>query len=96
MMMGGMMFKMFWMILGGLVFLALLAALVVLLVRLLNRQQIGVPLPSRHQETTSGYHQGEVWSPGASAESHEDHPPDSPLRYEQPLVQYPHTQDLPR
>ena len=92
MMMGGMMFKMFWMILGGLVFLAL----VILLVRLLNRQQVGVPLPSRHQETTSGYHQGEVWSPGASAESQEDHPPDSPLRYEQPLVQYPHTQDPPR
>ena len=92
MMMGGMMFMMFWMILGGLVFLAL----VILLVRLLNRQQVGVPLPSRHQETTPGYHQGEVWSPGASAKSHENHPPDSPLRYEQPLVQYPHTQDLPR
>lgn len=100
MMMGGMFVMMFWMVLGGLVFLALLVALIVFIVRLTARQRVSVPPQMWDQEMTPRYSRGEAWSPPTGAPLHEggeQTPTSSPTyEYEQPLVQYPQPQEPPR
>lgn len=99
-MMGGMFFMMIWMVLGGLLFVALLVVLIWLLVRGLNTQRTPVsPQPwqqdfSREQQRgyqSSQYPPSEIPSQEEERVSNESSP-----EYEQPLVEYPQEQRLPR
>jgi hypothetical protein len=98
-MMGGMFFMMIWMVLGGLLFLALLVVLIWLLVRWLNTTQRTPAGPSLWQrDSPEGYRQGY-----RSSSLPREIPPQenegayyaSPPPYEQPQVQYPQEQRPP-
>lgn len=100
MMMGGMFFMMIWMVLGGLLFIALLAVLIWFLVRWLNTQHTPNALPSRQQEYSQGYRQ-DYQSPSSppletSPQEGERVYHGSSPSYDQPQVQYPQEQYPPR
>ena len=98
-MMGGMFFMMPWMILGGLLFLALLVALVWLLVHWLNTLRTPVGAPPWQEGSTGEWQQGYQAQRSPSPEM----PPQegdrvyqgSSASHEQPQIDYPQMQEPP-
>jgi hypothetical protein len=99
MMMGGMFFMMVWMVLGGLLFVALLAVLIWFLVRWLNTQRTPVGPQPWQQDFSRGQQQGYQSSPyppsGTPPQEGERVYRGSSPSYEQPQVEYPQEQHPP-
>src|SRR5437899_2673543 len=94
--MGGMMqwmsLMMFWMVLAGLLFVAVLVIVVVLLARWMARSHTSAPFD---QEMASRYRQDEVSSRRTGASGEERTSTSSPV-YEPFVVQYPQPQESSR
>ncbi len=100
MMIGGMFFMMLWMVLGGLLFVALLVVLIWVLVRWLNTQRTPVGPQPWQQDFSRGQQQGYQSSPyppsGTPPQEGERVYRGSSPSYEQPQVEYPQEQHPPQ
>lgn len=95
MMMDGMMMPMFfWMILGTLLFLAVIVAVIWLLVRALRPQRMPTTQPWQQQNPSPPYQQG-YSSPGSGSETYQEGGRTHPYS-EQPSATYPQEQQEQR
>lgn len=95
-MMGGMFFMSIWMVLGAILFIALLVVVIWLLVRWLNTQHPPAA-PPQWQQNAREYQQGYRSPPsGMPPQEGERVYHGSSSSYEQPQVEYPQIQEPPR